>query len=91
MKYRISEAAEDDLFSIAEYGDIHYGEAQSDLYGQGLEQRFAQIAEQPYLYQSVDHIKPGYRRSNYRAHQIYYRMTDQGIEIMRIIGKQNFP
>lgn len=52
--------------------------------------RFEQLARQPYLYQSVDHIREGYRRSVCGADSIYYCVVDDDIiEIMRVLGQQD--
>jgi len=62
-EYRLSEKAKDDLIAIAQYGDKHFGVAQSNRYRDQLKQRFSDLAEQPRLYPAVDHIRPGYHRS----------------------------
>lgn len=88
-KYRLSRLAEDDLAGIAEYGDEHFGIVQSDRYREQLKLRFTLIAEQPYLYQAINDIREGYRRSVFGGHSIYYRIDEQGVEIMRVLGRQN--
>lgn len=85
--YRFSVAAKQDLKNIYRHGVMRFGEAQADRYFDALLARFEKIAEQPYLYPSVENIRPGYRRSVCGAESIYYRMGDQ-VEIMRIIGQQ---
>ncbi len=87
-KYRLSQLAEEDLLGIADYGDEHFGIGQSDRYRDQLKQRFTALAEDPYLYQAVDHIREGYRRSVCGKHLIYYRIDEQGVEIMRVLGRQ---
>ncbi|KAF0117199.1 MAG: plasmid stabilization system [Hyphomonadaceae bacterium] len=63
---------------------------QSDKYCAGLEKRFGLICEMPEAFTPVPHIKDGFRRSVYGSHSIYYRIGGGEIEIMRIIGKQEF-
>lgn len=87
--YRFSAAATRDLKNIYRHGVLQFGEAQADQYFDVLLARFEQIAEQPYLYPSVENIRSGYRRSVCGVDSIYYRVGDQ-VEIMRIIGKQEF-
>ena len=48
--------------------------------------RFAQIAQQPNLYQAVDYIRAGHRRSVYGTDSIYYRINGCIVEIMAILG-----
>jgi toxin ParE1/3/4 len=57
--YRLSEDAQADLIRIHQYGVRRFGEAQADQYYSAFFDRFEQIAEQPYLYQSVDEIREG--------------------------------
>ena len=52
-------------------------------------ERFEQLAEQSLLYQAVDDILPGYRRSVCGSDSIYYRIDGETVEIMAIIGQQD--
>lgn len=61
----------------------------TDRYYETLIQRFSCIAEAPYKYQSVDHIRESYRRSVCGVDSIYYRMSGDVIEIMRVLGRQD--
>lgn len=87
--YRLSEAAKEDLIVIALNGDAHFGISQSDRYRDKLKKRFAVIADTPLLYPAVDHIREGYRRSVCGVHSIYYRIDNEGVEIMRVLGRQD--
>ena len=87
--YQLSEDAKADLQRIYKRGYIEYGEEQADKYFFALFERGAQIAEQPYLYQSVNHIREGYRRSVCGVDGIYYRVEGDVIEILSIIGQQD--
>lgn len=88
-EFRLSEAAKEDLLGIALYGDEHFGIDQSNRYRDRLKHRFLVLAKQPALYPTVDHIRPGYRRSVCGVHSIYYRIEDRGIEIIRVLGRQD--
>ena len=72
--YRLSENAKADLTRIYRRGLREYGEAQADEYYQAFFERFEQLAEKPLLYQAVDDILPGYRRSVCGSDSIYYRI-----------------
>jgi toxin ParE1/3/4 len=72
--YRLSENAGEDLRRIYRRGLREYGEVQADRYYNALFDRFEQIAAQPFLYQTVDNIREGYRRSVCGVDSIYYRM-----------------
>ncbi len=87
--YRLSREAEKDLIRIHQYGVRTFGEQQADLYFHALVKQFDLIAKNPYHYQAVDYIKPGYRHCVYKADTIYFRITDINVEIMAIIGRQD--
>ena len=88
-EYRLSQSAKEDLIAIAQYGDVHFGIAQSNRYRDQLKQRFSGRAKQPQLYPAVDHIRPGYHRSVCGVHSIYYRIDAQGVEIVRVLKHQD--
>ena len=88
--YKLTEDAKEDLRCIYRYGVIKFGEAQADLYYDTLVKHFEQIADNPYLYQAVDHIRKGYRRSVCGVDSIFYRVVDDTVEIVSILGRQDF-
>ena len=87
--YRISEDAKADLNRIYQRGVREYGEALADQYYDAFFDRFDQLAEQPHLYQAVDDIREGYRRSICGVDSIYYRIDGDTVEIMCILGQQD--
>lgn len=66
-----------------------FGERQAESYYEALIQRFEVIADTPYSYPAVDHIREGYRRSVCGVDSIYYRMNNNIPEIMRVLGRQH--
>ncbi|WP_417409654.1 type II toxin-antitoxin system RelE/ParE family toxin [Hoeflea sp.] len=88
-RYRLSKAADQDFERIFEFGIDQFGPAQALDYQNGMKQRFEQLATQPKLYQAVDHIRQGYRRSVYQAHSIYYRIDRDFVLIVRILSREN--
>ena len=87
--YRINEDAKADLQRIYRRGVLEFGKAQADRYFDALFDRFEEIAEQPLQYRAVDDIREGYRRSVCGVDSIYYRIVDNKVEIMRILGQQD--
>lgn len=87
--YRLSRRADGDLEDIALYGIETFGIEQALRYRDGLKTRFSRIAEAPHHYPRVDHIRPGYRRSVYKSHAIYYRIDEDGVLIVRVLGRQD--
>ena len=89
-KYELVPEAERDLLEIALYGFENFGLVQTEQYYEGLVFRFQEVANYPLQYQSVDHIRPGYRRSVYRSHSLLLPYTrDRESLIMRILGRQD--
>jgi len=89
-RYKLSNAAKDDLIRIHHYGIRKFGVAQADKYYEAFFEYFEIIAQRPLSFESVDYIKPGYRRCVCGSDTIYYRINDGFVEIMAIIGKQDF-
>lgn len=83
-KYRLSNVAKEDLIRIHQFGVT-----QADKYFERFFEYFELIAEQPFSFEAVDFIKPGYRRCVCGVDSIYYRIEDDIVEIMAIIGKQD--
>jgi len=89
LKLRITALAAQDLDDLYTDGWKRWGEQQADRYYDGLLERFERICENPKLYTPVDEIRPGYRRSVYEKHAIYYRVVDDTVEIHAIIKHQD--
>ncbi|GAB4234912.1 MAG: hypothetical protein Tsb0032_40330 [Kiloniellaceae bacterium] len=87
--YKLSQMAKSDLKEIYRYGRLEYGEKQADRYFADFFARFDQIADNPLLYPAVDHIREGYRRGVCGVHAIYYRIENDTVEIMRLLGRQD--
>jgi toxin ParE1/3/4 len=49
---------------------------------------FQALADAPKLAPACDHIRQGYRRRNVERHMIYFRITDYGIAIVRILHER---
>lgn len=88
-EYRLSNAAKEDLIRIHHFGVKKFGVAQADKYVDTFFDYFEIIAEMPLAFESVDYVKEGYRRCPCGSDTIYYRMNDNMVEIMAIIGMQD--
>jgi toxin ParE1/3/4 len=89
-KYRLSNEAKEDLIRIHHYGVEKFGISQADKYFETFFDYFDIIAERPFSFESVDYIKKGYRRCVCGSGSIYYRLNNDIVEIMAIIGRQDF-
>ena len=88
-KYRLSNHAKEDLIRIHHYGTQKFGMSQADKYFDSFFEQFEIIAQQPFSFKSVDHIRKGYRRCVCGVDNIYFRVNENVVEIMAIVGRQD--
>jgi toxin ParE1/3/4 len=88
-KYRLSNEAKKDLIRIHHYGVERFGITQADLYFNSFFDCFEIIAKQPFSFESVDYIKKGYRRCVCGSDSVFYKINNDIVEIMAIIGRQD--
>ena len=87
--YRLTDQALADLDRLYEYGVVTFGLLRANEYYDGLIEHFQILANLPLLYGAVDDVRAGYRRSVYRAHSVYYRIDGDGVEIVRVLGRED--
>ncbi|WP_031289372.1 type II toxin-antitoxin system RelE/ParE family toxin [Pseudoalteromonas agarivorans] len=87
--FKLSNDGKKDLRPIYQYGYQVFSQQQADNYFYSFFSMFEKLPANSYSYQSVDHIRTGYRRAVCGSDSIYYRVTEIGIEIMAILGGQD--
>ena len=87
-EYRLSPAAERDLEAIWIYTAQQWSVAQAQLYTDTLTTAFMELARSPKNAPACDHIRPGYRRKGIERHVIYFRITDYGTAVVRILHER---
>ena len=87
--YRIRETAKADLERIYRCGVREFGDAQADRYFNSFFKHLKQLAERPYAYPAINDIRAGYRRSICGVDNVDYRVIDDVVEIMTILGRQD--
>lgn len=87
--YRLSEEAKEDLIRIYQWGEKRFGATQAERYFNNFFDCFETISERPYSFESVDHIKAGYRKCVCGSDSIYFRLNQETVEIMAIVGRQD--
>ncbi|WP_339657532.1 type II toxin-antitoxin system RelE/ParE family toxin [uncultured Maribacter sp.] len=88
-KYRLSNTAKNDLIRIHRYGVEKFGVQQADIYFETFFEYFDIIAKRPYSFESIEYIKKGYRRCVCGSDSIYYKINNEMVDIMAIVGKQD--
>lgn len=84
-EYRLTPKARNDMESIWQYSFKQWGLNQTERYIDALTTTFAHLAKNPQSGRSCDNIRTGYRKYSVTRHVIYYRKTDYGIEVMRVL------
>ncbi len=88
-KYRLSNVAKEDLIRIHQYGVKQFGLTQADKYFNTFFEYFNIIAQRPFSFESVDYIRTGYRRCVCGSDSIYFKVNNDIVEIMAIVGRQD--
>ena len=87
--YILTTEAKEDLIRIYHYGLRTFGEKQADKYYDSFFKYFDIIVERPYSFEAVNSIKPGYRRCVCGSESIFFKIGENTIEIIAIVGKQD--
>ena len=90
FSYKLNIQAEEDLARIFEYGMGRFGLSQANKYYDMLFDCFSKIASNPYLFPEAIRFRQGYRYCVCGVDTIFYKINVDAIEIMAIIGRQNF-
>lgn len=87
--YRLTKEAKEDLLRIHEYGTFAFGIHQAYNNLNDFFDCLELIARQPLAFESVDQIKSGYTRCVCGVESIFYKMENDKVEIITIVGRQD--
>ena len=90
-EYRLTPKAKEDLEEIWLYMLETWGVEQANHYIEKLTDTFAALAKEPMRAMTCDHIRQGYRWSPSGRHVIYFRPTDYGIAVIRVLHERMLP
>ncbi len=88
--YFLAHEAKEDLWRIYEYGVYRFGEAEADKYFNMMYDCFDKITSNPYLFPIVTKYKSAERYCVCGVDAIYYNIKGNEIEIITIIGRQDY-
>ncbi|MRX40324.1 type II toxin-antitoxin system RelE/ParE family toxin [Flavobacterium sp. LC2016-23] len=88
--YRLSFEAEEDIIRIFEYGLGRFGLQQAIKYYDMMFECFDKIASNPFLFPVVSNYKNAERFCVCGVDTIYYNIKKEGVEIITIIGRQDY-
>jgi toxin ParE1/3/4 len=88
---RYSQLAESDLYDIGDYTLRTWGADQAVAYLEQLENRCLQLADHPAAGRPCDSIRPGLRRYEEGRHVIFFRQSETGVIVSRILHQRMLP
>ena len=88
--YKLNVQVEEDLTRIIEYGIGQFGLEQADKYYEMFFECFSRITSNPFLFPEAFRFRQGYRYCVCGVDTIFYKINANEIEIMAIIGRQDF-
>ena len=89
-KFIISFEAEEDIIRIFEYEFNKFGINQAEVYYEKLYKCFDKIASNPFMFPEVVKYNIVIRYCLCGVDTIYYKITAAQVEIITIIGRQNY-
>ncbi len=86
----IAPAAQNDLKDIYQYGLRQWGLAQSEKYLATIKNQFWLLTDQPLMGTERNELLPEVRSLPIESHTLFYRVTANTVEIIRILhGRQD--
>lgn len=89
-RYKLNIQVEEGLTRIFEHCIGQFGLKQADKYYEIFFECFFKIASNPFHFPNSNHFRKGYRFCVCGVDTIFYKINGDEIEIMAIIGRQNF-
>ena len=89
-RYKLNVDAEEDLTRIFEFGIGRFGFIQANKYYDMFFDCFSKIAANPLLFPDAQRFRLNYRYCVCGVDTIFYKINADEIEIMAIIGRQDF-
>ena len=90
MKGRVAlkPRAQADLGAIWDYTAERWGLEQAESYTRQLWKHIQAVANSPSIGRDCEEVRAGYRQYPSGSHVLFYRLTDDGIEIVRILHER---
>jgi toxin ParE1/3/4 len=89
QRFELSIDADKDLVNIFSYGIDNFGVEKALTFYHSITEVFYTICNNPEHYQTVSHIKKGYRRAVFNTYSIFFVERDEYIEIARVLRKDD--
>ena len=83
--YRLYPKALEDLESIYLYSTREFGIKRTEDYILAINSSFQHLADDPFISRKCDYIRPYLRAFNVGSHIIFFKTTDYGIAVIRVL------
>ena len=87
-RYGLSPAAQSDLDEIWNYSAEHWGADRADSYVRDLIGAVEKIAAGKRRGRACDEIRQGYFKYSCEQHVLFYRMSDEALDVVRILHQR---
>ena len=84
-KIDVTRDAERDLINIFLYGVEHFGSVQAERYLETINTKIEMAVEHPDFGADYGFVVEGVRRYEAASHAVYYRSTQSGILVLRVL------
>jgi toxin ParE1/3/4 len=87
-RFGLRPRAHADLDEIWDYTADRWGLDQAETYTRQLWKDIATVADRPKLGRECPEVRPGYRKFPSGSHVLFYRLTADGIDVVRILHQR---
>lgn len=88
VRYVLSPLAQADLEAIWDYTAETWGAVQAEAYVRQVMESIKHVASNPSLGRNCDHVRRGYRRFATGSHVVFYRLSGDLIDVVRILHQR---
>jgi toxin ParE1/3/4 len=87
-RFVLTPRAQADLDEIWDYTAERWGLDQAETYVRQLWKHIQTVADKPSLGRECEEVRAGYRHYPSGSHVLFFRLTDAGIDIVRILHER---
>ena len=84
----LSEAAARDIEAILDQSLLDFGPLQAEKYHESLKHCLELPGEHPGMGTTAENVRAGYRRFPHESHVVFYRVSQRGILVVRVLHKR---
>jgi toxin ParE1/3/4 len=87
-RYLLSPRARGDLEAIWDYSQSNWGAEQAEAYLRQIQRALETLARDPRRGRPCDEIRPGYRKFPAASHVIFFRLSGDDLDVVRILHQR---